>query len=194
MNKTISINPDLFSVTSHKRKSKKNKESQNGEIKIKNPTKNKEKHKKIRKQHILRFLREKQEENYKKLLEGDKNKVEKPIDTSFNNDFEESIKYFDDLSKKNNDTNKHNITLKNVRNENVNIFNDIEPLPKDIFSQSSNSTPITLSEPNIRNASTPSWGCLKNGNLPTFKDWKRSTQKSHNIDESKNTMDDKKMR
>ena len=72
MNKTISINPDLFSV-SNRRKTKKNNEN-NGEIKIKNTHKNKDKNKKIRKQHILRFLREKQEQNYKKLLENDKEK------------------------------------------------------------------------------------------------------------------------
>jgi hypothetical protein len=48
--------------------------------------------------------------------------------------------------------------------------------------------PLSLSNPIINNASIPTWGCLKNGNLPTFRDWKSSTQKVHslgNLDEKK---------
>ena len=71
MNKTISINPDLFSISSSKRSSrkreKKEKREHNQDIKIKP---HKDKNKRLRKQHILRFLRQKQEDNYKKLVEG----------------------------------------------------------------------------------------------------------------------------
>lgn len=187
MSKTISINPDLFTFTSKKRNSrKKEKTTNNNEIKIKNPEKNKEKHRKIRKQHILRFLRDKQEQNYKKLLENDEKK-ENNIDTTFNNDFEESVKYFNDLSKKND---KHNFTSKNHHEiTSPIIVDDIQPLPDSVFDNHINTQEtFQISDPNIHNASTPSWGCLKNGNLPTFRDWKRSTQK--NYDDT--TMNDKK--
>ena len=179
MNKTISINPDLFTFSSNKRTSRKKDPSKNNsEIKIKNPDKLKNAHKKIRKQHILRFLRDKQEENYKKLLNNGSEKIQKPIDTTFNSDFEESVKYFNDLSKKND--NKHNYTVKAYNENNSNVFNDIQPLSDSTFNHSlESSQPIQLSEPNIRNSTLPSWGCLKNGNLPTFRDWKRSTQKDY---------------
>lgn len=185
MNKTISINPDLFSV-SNKRKTKKNKENKD-EIKIKNTHKNKDKNKKIRKQHILRFLREKQEQNYKKLLESDKEKKAKPIDTTFNSDFEESVKYFDQLSK-NKDNSKHNFTSKKYPQLNNSTHTNIslEPIHDNELCTMNNDS-IQINPPIIHNASTPSWGCLKNGNLPTFRDWKRSTQK--NIE---NNLQDKK--
>lgn len=185
MNKTISINPDLFSL-SNKRKTKK-KEKQNGEIKIKNAQKNKDKNKKIRKQHILRFLREKQEQNYKKLLENDKVKKEKPIDTTFNSDFEESVKYFDELVK-NKDNSKHNFTSKKYPESNHSTHTNIsiDPIHNDDLHIMSDDS-IQINPPIIHNACTPSWGCLKNGNLPTFRDWKRSTQK--NIE---NNLQDKK--
>jgi len=185
MNKTISINPDLFSL-SNKRKSKKKKDNNNGEIKIKNTQKNKDKNKKIRKQHILRFLRDKQEQNYKKLLETDEVKKEKPIDTTFNTDFEESVKYFGELVNK--DDTKHNFTSKKYPEHNNSTHTNIsiEPIhDNELYTTNINS--VQINPPNIHNACTPSWGCLKNGNIPTFRDWKRSTQK--NIE---NNLQDKK--
>lgn len=187
MSKTISINPDLFTFTSNKRNSrKKEKTTNNNEIKIKNPEQNKEKHRKVRKQHILRFLREKQEQNYKKLLENDEKK-DTHVDNTFNNDFEESVKYFNDLSKK---SDKHNFTCKiHHENENPILLDDLQPLPDSVFDNVNNrQNTFQISDPNIQNASNPSWGCLKNGNLPTFRDWKRHTQK--NYDDT--TMNDKK--
>ena len=64
MNKTISINPDLF--TSSNRKSKKRGKKDNSEIKVKPPINEKTKKRQLRKQHILRHLRQHQEQNYKK--------------------------------------------------------------------------------------------------------------------------------
>ena len=50
------------------------------------------------------------------------------------------------------------------------------------FDVSSENT-VQLSNPVLGNTSVPTWGCLKNGSLPTFRDWKRGTQKvDHNSD------------
>ena len=178
MNKTISINPDLFTFSSSKRSKKKrdNKQITNTDIKVKS---HKEKHKKMRKQHILRFLRQKQEENYKKLIEGDKPIHEKPVDNSFNSDFDESLNFLKEVTQ--NTPQKHNFTSKNLNNvSKPYVSSTLSPIDINT-NEIDNENKLHLSKPTILNASTPVWGCLKNGNLPTFRDWKKTTQKSHHL-------------
>ena len=178
MNKTISINPDLFSISSSKRSSrkreKKEKREHNQDIKIKP---HKDKNKRLRKQHILRFLRQKQEDNYKKLIEGDDSTKSEPklLDNTFNSDFDESLKFLKGVT----DTNdhKHNFTSKNRHTNETSVSSVLSPI--DIKTGPLENDPLSLAKPNILNAPTPSWGCLKNGSLPTFRDWKNSTQKKH---------------
>lgn len=181
MNKTISINPDLFAISSTKRTSrKKNRPEKNEDIKIK-PHKNK--NKQVRKQHILRFLRQKQEENYKKLLENDTQQSKQTyVDGSFNSEFDESLKFLKDVT--DNNDHKYNFTSKNRNSNNTSVSSILSPI--DIKTDDLETDNISLSKPSILNASTPSWGCLKNGNLPTFRDWKRSTQKNHSLGISDN--------
>jgi len=186
MNKTISINPDLFTTSSSKRTSRRTKtndKKSNMDIKIKPQ---KDKTKQFRKQHILRFLRQKQEDNYKKLLDNNNNnnnnppKREKPVDEGFNGDFDESLKYLTDIA--NNSSNKHNFTSKNYNQTQPNVVSSVlSPINIDTSSISHRDSQINLSRPSINNASTPTWGCLKNGSLPTFRDWKNSTQKVHSL-------------
>lgn len=181
MSKTISINPDLFKV-SNNRSSRKNKENKPGEIKIKNPRANK-RDKTLRKNHVLRFIREQQEKNYKQLLEGDKPKstLEKPIDDSFNNEFDESLKYLTALAQEKETIESKNRTLKNrqstdsllyypgisdlVTNEEVNLE----------FPMDANIPQFQLSTPS---RAAPVYGCLKNGTLPTWRTHNR-TQRVH---------------
>jgi hypothetical protein len=188
MNKTISINPDLFTSISPKRTSRRkssNKKS-DSEIKIKPQ---KDKTKQFRKQHILRFLRQKQEDNYKKLLDNNNNSHRNPppkrtIDDSFNGDFDESLKYLTELTNESS-SNKHNFTSKNYSQpQSTTISSTLSPINIDTHSVSQYDSPINLSKPNVINASTPTWGCLKNGSLPTFRDWKKTTQKVHCLGDS----------
>jgi hypothetical protein len=181
MSKTISINPDLFKVTNN-RSSRKKKENRPGEIKIKNPRANK-RDKTLRKNHVLRFIREQQEKNYKQLLEGEKPKstLEKPIDDSFNNEFDESLKYLTALTQEKESIESKNRTLKNrqstdsvlyypgiaelVTNEEVNLE----------FPMDASVPQFQLSAPS---RAAPVYGCLKNGTLPTWRTHNR-TQRVH---------------
>ena len=185
MNKTISINPDLF--TSSNRKSKKRGKKDNSEIKVKPPINEKTKKRQLRKQHILRHLRQHQEQNYKKLMEPDKRKP--PIQQSsqeFQSDFKASVDYFKNLSESQ-PSQKHNYTSKYHHSPNNNashvVHSSMEPIiHNEPFDVSSENT-VQLSNPVLGNTSVPTWGCLKNGSLPTFRDWKRGTQKvDHNSD------------
>jgi hypothetical protein len=173
MNKTISINPELFSLSTSKRSTKKKQRESKDDIKIKPQ---KDKTKRMRKQHILRFLRQKQEENYKKLMQTEKPTREKTIDHSFNNDFDESLKFLKDITETTND--KHNFTSKSRHLENKPLVSS-SLTPIEINTDSIDDNRLTLSKPVISNASAPVWGCLKNGSLPTFRDWKNSTQKNY---------------
>lgn len=172
MNKTISINPELFSFST-KKTSKKRKTEKNEEIKVKPQ---KDKTKRMRKQHILRFLRQKQEENYKKLMDSEKPTQEKQIDNTFNNDFDESLKFLKEVTETTND--KHNFTSKSRSLENK-PFVSSTLSPIEINTDNIDNNSFNISKPVLSNASAPVWGCLKNGSLPTFRDWKKSTQKNY---------------
>ena len=110
--KTININPDLFKIpnggrSSRKRKSKDD-DSDTPKIKFKSQGSNGRN--KTTKHAILKFIRENQEKNYKKMMESgtnsntnakanDRNKSPTSIVDKFNGDFEESVKFFENVNK-----------------------------------------------------------------------------------------------
>tara|TARA_E500000178_G_scaffold356186_1_gene432240 strand:+ start:4336 stop:5286 length:951 start_codon:yes stop_codon:yes gene_type:complete len=180
MNKTISINPDLFKYTSKNssRKNGKKGKTEKTDIKVRSSSSEKQQNKILRKQHILRYLRQQQENNYKKLLQNEEQKVKtkKPISSDFNDDFHSSLDYLKSLPK---NEKSHNYSVKNYQPSNVSAISDpLEPLVHNDFDNHEKSS-IVLSKPVISNVSSPNWGCLKNGRLPTYKNWKQMTQKKH---------------
>jgi hypothetical protein len=186
--KTIQINPDLFKVSDKNTSRKKLSESK---IKMKSPEK-KQKQKTLRK-NVLKMIREKQQEEYKRLF--DKSEPKKAsIGSSqqeFNKDFDESLEFFSSLASKPENINNinHNSTFKKYpdmnsillqpntpifidTNENVNI-----DLP-DVFSPNIHSNEmLQIHRPSIQLLPPPKYGCLKNGNLPTYKSVFRQTQR-----------------
>ena len=179
MNKTISINPDLFKYTS-KNSSRKKERKEKTDIKIKPSSSEKQQNKILRKQHILRYLRQQQENNYKKLLQNEEQKVKtkKPISSDFNDDFNDSLNYLKSLPK---NEKSHNYSVKNYQPSNISTINDpLEPLVYNDFDNHQESA-MTLSKPVISNVSNPNWGCLKNGSLPTYRNWKQMTQKKQEV-------------
>ena len=137
----------------------------------------------LRKNHVLRFIREQQEKNYKQLLEGDKPKtaLEKPIDDSFNNEFDESLKYLTSLTQEKESVESKNRTLKNRHpTDSVLYYPGISDL---VTNEDVNlEFPIETSVPQIQLSSPtkiqPVYGCLKNGNLPTWRSYNH-TQRVH---------------
>lgn len=137
----------------------------------------------MRKQHILRHLRKQQEDNYKKLMENDK--PQKPIKQAsqeFKSEFNASVDYFKNMSESK-PKHKYNYTSK-IHNEPIqnnvieSVHSSMKPLiHSEPFDANVGGNAVKLSEPIFGNVSNPTWGCLKNGNLPTFRDWKRGTQK-----------------
>ena len=155
MQKTIKINPELFTIG--KTDKDKNK-SKNKSIKNRNPD-SAGKNTKI-KQKLLDKIK-----NFQKNREINENNESFKEVTSF----DDSLTFLNNLSN-NYHNQKFNKTIKSKNNYdstdiNANINTD---LPNEL----------------IRNAivntddSNKKYGCLKNGSLPTFREWKRMTQKN----------------
>jgi hypothetical protein len=178
-------------------------------IKMKKPVSMENKNKKSIKNKILRYIREQQEQKYKSLFEENfsKHNQKKNIEPLLNeldtiSAIEDSIQHFDALEKqlktkqdlhvqKQKAHNAHNHTLKNniiSDSELYNKFmgnNSVSPpytqLP-DVGSQIQyNNTTYPHQEARLRYVpgKHPGYGCLKNGNLPTFKTMMNKTQKHH---------------
>ena len=188
MNKTISINPDLFRFTNERKSRKKQPHTSKPDIKVRSQVKEKVKQKKLRKQHVLRFIREQQERNSRNLMESTDNKLKKTQVSSnptgeFNSDFDESLKYLSSLSENVKPIEKsvpHNQTFRHYPVQTSSPIAEFEPL---VYTGSLENHPVTspisLQPPKLSNSSAPKWGCMKNGSLPTYRNWKTTTQKRH---------------
>lgn len=191
MSKTISINPDLFKISSNGGTRKRKEKDPNApKIQVKTP---KEKNK-TTKRSILKFIRNHQERNYRKLMD------DKPIiststkkhneSDNFNSDFEESLKYLMDIAKENETKQKDYTkqqTLKNHQFLSPNVFENVSlKFPSDYENKPlepvSLNTNLVLSNniPAIHLNQTPLYSCLKGGNLPTYRQLYNKTVKNYN--------------
>jgi len=176
--KILQINPELFQFNGGK-KSLKKKERKTKPIQDKTQSLKSNKLKK----ELLKKVKDYQKNKETEVIKDEKSKEKNeamPGSNLFdskdfeNNDFErefnKSLTFLHDLSKKNKDKNKKK-TLK-LSNTDVNI-----DIPKDSLIYNS--------------GKEPSYGCLKNGSKPTFRDLNK-TQK-HNINNTNNTNSTKRL-
>jgi hypothetical protein len=131
-------------------------------------------------------------------------KLSTPIRNSnqetFNNDFEESLKYLNDIAEQEKQKIKNeniaNTTLKNYQSMNPeSILSNTYSEPFSHSSHNQSTTPIrpygndiSIYEPSIhpttpsfsiKSQESPKWGCMKGGNLPTYRLWKNQTQRNN---------------
>jgi len=176
--KILQINPELFQFNGGKKSSKK-KERKTKPIQDKTQSLKSNKLKKELLKKVKDYQKNKETEVIKDEKSKDKNET-MPSSNLFdskdfeNNDFErefnKSLTFLHELSKKNKDKNKKK-TLK-LSNTDINI-----DIPKDCLIYNS--------------AKEPSYGCLKNGSKPTFRDLNK-TQK-HNTNNTNNTNSTKRL-
>jgi len=132
----------------------------------------------LKKKSILKMIRQHQEERYKNLFEEDKTTVKsKPDDSQFNKEFQEAKLFLENLSDKKEQSDKiKNYTLKQYPNPNSNsmllrpaldTLSLVEPVV------TSNNPPVIINPV----ASLPKYGCLKNGSLPTYRNYMNQTRK-----------------
>jgi hypothetical protein len=184
--KKINIDLNLFNLSKNKTRKKRSSENDKDGIKIKKPVV-KKKQDSLKKKSILKMIRQHQQDSYNNLFnEKKETKVEEPV-SSFNKDFEEAQKFMQNISDKTaaqKPTN--NNTIKNYSSTNsllykpvVDLFNEKNPavpLREVTNTVVSNTLPISNITLNPR-FSTPSYGCLKNGQLPTYRNYMNKTRK-----------------
>ena len=181
--RTIMINPELFSLSGGNTTRKKRKSTEPKEIKVKDSAPSKQSSKTLRNK-LLHYIRKTQEENYRKMhgqepeIKIPTTMVRQPYEETFNNDFEESLKYLNEITENVKNTVPHQTaataTLKNYASMNPVNHYPIPELPAYEPSLSSvQDAPFHIHRP------TPPWGCLKGGALPTYRSWKNHTQRNN---------------
>lgn len=172
--KIIKINPELFSLSNTT--TRKKRPSQPKELKVKEPKKQSTK---TMRNRLLHYIRKTQEDNYRK-FHGREPEITAPVhyktdDAHFTNDFEESLKYLNEVADNVKNTVPKNYTLRATPQINTiaplssAFANDISSLPLHNDIQSSSET-FRINQ--------PAWGCLKGGALPTYRSWSQYTQKN----------------
>lgn len=161
--KTISVNPELFNLSSGGNTRKK-KEKVSNEIKMKpKPLKRKDT---LKKQSLLRMIRKHQQDKYRENVKGGNSSSEVPKD---NFSFEQTKAFLSSLNTRNNTANfDNNKTLKTELPQ-VNSQVTINTLQQEIdeIQKEPQSVHMHVSTPNLN--TQPKYGCLKHGNLPTYR-------------------------
>lgn len=185
----INVNPDIFNIPDSTKKKRPTKNDNN--IKVKQPNIKQPRNKTI-KRKLLNYIRNRQKE---KLKEYDSVLSEKEPNIyleDFESDFKNSINYLENIVEKNNQPTSNNHTFKNYpsfTNENVSMefpttpninLDSLNDVSKDINQSHSNLPAITIQKP-------PEYGCLKNGSLPTYRNWRNTTHKNYEPIHNSNT-------
>lgn len=162
--RVIKINPDIFKIPETKKK----RPPKDKPIQVKTPKANN--HNKSVRRKVLNMIREKQYEKNKRL---EKNNTFEPVDNHHDvkSEFDESLEYLNHVAK-----NNRNTTVKNHDISNRNIEYQTDLLDNDV---SDDFTSSYLEPMNMNIPESPKYGCLKNGNLPTYRTWVNNTRKQY---------------
>jgi hypothetical protein len=190
--RSIKINPDLFKfpTTNSTRKKRENVPK----IKVRStPT---EKNTKTLKRNLLKYIRRHQDDIQKESSKHGKytpdKKEDEKIETAIESqDFKDSLDYLLKLTKETenqekstpkNNTLKHrpNIDIHDLINNNIPNHGPMREMVSLEMPPGFDTNPMSqLSPIMIHTNNEPQYGCLKNGNKPTFRTWKNHTQRSH---------------
>lgn len=176
--KTIQINPDLFKI-SNKSTTRKKGTEKSPKIELKSSIKT-QKQKTLRK-NVLKMIREKQQQAYRDLFEKKKipssDSSTSKNKTDFDKDFNSSLEFFSSLADK--IESQPNSTLKNYSaiNTPVSPINNTPIIVQNVPPPAIVSDFIPVETPKINLVMPPpKYGCLKNGELPTYRSY---TRKNH---------------
>ncbi len=170
--KQIKINIADFNFNATRKKKPKDKTQTANEIKIKTPT-SKPKVDTLKKRTLLKMIRQQQEDRYNKLFGTNKDKssaaavdAKVPEITEMNTELEKAKEYLNNLKEKQEKShNGHNATIKHYP-----VLHSLQsPVANSVSSQ------VTTSS-NIVHSMSPKYGCMKNGQLPTYKTYMRTAK------------------
>jgi hypothetical protein len=186
-NKTISINPSLFSIGGSKTKKNKEKKSKPKMVPLISPN--------VIKNKLLKRIKEHKQKETKNLENNKRtlnpslevslpNKSNKDEIVNFNDEFMDSINYLQTLSKqKKIDTEKKDLQLlqqkrkKELENKTIKNYHTINQpfinidLPEELVQTN---IPISNESFKINNHNDVPYGILKGGNKPSYREWSRT--------------------
>jgi len=181
--KTLNIDPNLFSFSNGNISRKKR--NPDNKIKVKTPSQKKQ-NDTLKKKSILKMIRQHQEDRYKNMFEPKSTTTtithsNSTVD-SFNKDFQEAKLFLENLTEKNKQADKlKNYTIKNQPNSLANVTQSVNSVMQPLATVAENVTnlisPTVLNNP--MHLTAPKYGCLKNGTLPTFRNFMNTTQKNY---------------
>jgi hypothetical protein len=168
--KQIKINVSDFNFNATRKKKPTDKTQNTPGIKIKTPT-SKPKVDTLKKRTLLKMIRQQQEDRYNKLFGTSKDKssvasaaaeAKVPEITEMNTELEKAKEYLNNLKEKQEKShNGHNATIKHYPS--MHSFQG--PATNNVYS------PVTSTS-----SAPPKYGCMKNGQLPTYKTFMRTSK------------------
>ena len=163
MQKTIKINPELFSLKKDKQDNRSLKREQKKSI-DRDKTSSILSSTNIAKKKLLERVKEmqKQQSQHSQNTNRDTNSKN---NIGASSGFDESMGFLDSLSKKHAAKDKQGLNNKSMK------------VRKSTYETIDMKLPEELSRLEHNIGETTTYGCLKNGTLPTYRDWKRMTQK-----------------
>jgi hypothetical protein len=165
--KLLKINLSDFSFSKNKTQKKTTEKKPEGNIRVRN-TNAKKQTNTLRKKSLLNLIRQHQqkqydlENNFKKPTYSQEQQV-----SSFNKEFEEAKNYLNTIAeKKSSSIHPHNTTVKNYPS----------PEPSSLLlSENSSQYNPPVQPVSSQVVDKPEYGCLKNGNLPTYRNYMNKT-------------------
>jgi len=176
--KQIKINVSDFNFNATRKKKSKDKTQNTTGIKIKTPT-SKPKVDTLKKRTLLKMIRQQQEDRYNKLFGTSKDKssvtsaaadAKVPEMTEMNTELEKAKEYLNNLKEKQEKShNGHNATIKH--HPSLRAMPSFQvPATNNVHSQ------LATMPSNIVPSASPKYGCMKNGQLPTYKTYMRTAK------------------
>ena len=168
----LSVNPALFNFSSKSTRKKQPNEKQNGGIRIKSVAP-KKKENTLKNRTILNMIRQRQSDHFNKLFEN-KNAIGGSVENkevnTFNKDFDNATSFLQNLAEKRKDTTQLGGTLKKYPHNSL-LFHPTESytVPKNENAAHNISNVLTTQ---------PHYGCLKGGELPTYRSYMNKTSKN----------------
>lgn len=169
--KILAINPDLFTFANNTTR-KKRETTASTRIKVKSQPKADT----MKKNLMLKMIRQYQDNRQRNQTEIPHTKSVSSDSNNMNTELKNAQLYFDNLAeKKKNNIVPKNTTIKNYDPQSRNIPSEISltNVAQSITATDASSMHINRNAP----MSYPKYGCLKNGNLPTFRSYMNQTRK-----------------
>ena len=186
--RVIKINPDVFKIPNATRKQRNSSQTKSDRkpLKVKSPQNER---KDTVKRKMMNYLRKKQDDKLEAYMKPKLEAAANPVQ-DFKSDFQESMDYLNSVVEKNANVIpvSHNTTIKNyslpTAMSSPSIYTSLPDSLHDVSESlrppSSPYEPMQINMPKFGPPPPqPSYGCLKNGSLPTYRTWKNQTQKAH---------------